>query len=82
MSEEILVREFGVVVRRLRLAQGFSQEAFAERCSLHQTYIGSIERGEKVVTIVTAHKLAKALGITLSAMFMELEQDSGDLGSS
>lgn len=76
MSEEFLVREFGVVVRRLRLEQGFSQEAFAAHCGLHRTYIGSIERGEKVVTIVTAHKLAKALGITLAVMFTELEQGS------
>lgn len=74
MSEEELVREFGAVVRRLRLEQGFSQERFAERSGLHRTYIGSIERGEKVVTIVTANKLARALGITLADMFSELEQ--------
>lgn len=74
MSEEVLVREFGGVVRRLRLEHGYSQERFAERCGLHRTYIGSIERGEKVVTIVTANKLARALGITLAEMFSELEQ--------
>ncbi len=73
-EEEALVREFGAVVRRLRLGQGFSQERFAERCGLHRTYVGSIERGEKVVTIVTANKVAKALGITLAGMFSELEQ--------
>ncbi len=74
MSEDVLVREFGVVVRRLRLEQGLSQEKFAERCGLHRTYIGSIERGEKVVTIVTANKLSKTLGITLADMFSELER--------
>ena len=76
MSEEVLVREFGAVVRRLRLEKGFSQERFAELCGLHRTYIGSIERGEKVVTIVTANKVAKALGTTLAGLFSELERGS------
>lgn len=75
-EEEVLVREFGAVVRRLRLEQGFSQERFAELCGLHRTYIGTIERGEKVVTIVTAHKVAKALGVSLAAVFSELERET------
>jgi transcriptional regulator with XRE-family HTH domain len=74
MGEKGLVKRFGAVVRRLRSEQGFSQEAFAERCGLHRTYIGIVERGEKAVTIVTADKIAKALGITLADLFSELEQ--------
>lgn len=73
MSREALVRGFGEAVRRLRLERGYSQERFAELCGLHRTYIGSIERGEKVVTIVTADKLAVALGLTLTGLFAELE---------
>jgi transcriptional regulator with XRE-family HTH domain len=74
MGEKGLVKRFGAVVRRLRSEQGFSQEAFAERCGLHRTYIGIVERGEKAVTILTADKIAKALGITLADLFSELEQ--------
>ena len=62
-------------MRRLRLEQGYSQERFAELCGLHRTYIGSIERGEKVVTIVTADKLAAALGLTLTGLFAELDRE-------
>ncbi len=51
-----------------------SQEEFAYRCGLHRTYIGSIERGEKSVTIETANKIARALGIPLSQIFLQLEQ--------
>ncbi len=76
MSRESLVREFGGAVRRLRLEKGYSQERFAEMCGLHRTYIGSIERGEKVVTIVTADKLAAALGLTLTGLFAEFERGS------
>lgn len=78
MSKEAFVQEFGAVVRRLRLEQGFSQERFAERSGLHRTYIGSIERGEKVVTIVTANKVAEALGTTLTGLFAELERKTQD----
>ncbi len=75
VAEKKLVKGFGIAVRRLRSAQGFSQESFAERCGLHRTYVGIIERGEKAVTIVTADKIAGALGMTLATLFTELEQD-------
>ena len=76
MAEEDLAKQFGVLVRRLRSERGFSQEAFAFRVGVHRTYMGDIERGEKTVTIKTADKIAKALGITLSSMFSELERGS------
>lgn len=69
------MRRFGEVVRRLRSEQGFSQESFAYRCGLHRTYVGIIERGEKAVTIVTAEKIAGALGMTLAGLFEELERE-------
>jgi len=74
MVEEDVVKRFGKTVRRLRSEQGFSQESFAQRCGLHRTYIGIIERGEKAVTIVTANKIARALDITLADLFGELER--------
>ena len=64
------------MVRRLRKERGFSQEEFAFRVGVHRTYMGDIERGEKNVTLVTADKLARGLGITLAALLSKLEQDS------
>jgi transcriptional regulator with XRE-family HTH domain len=77
MGDEALVKRFGKTVRRLRSEQGYSQEEFALRVGLHRTYVGNIERGEKAVTIVTANKLARALGLTLAGLFAELERGSG-----
>jgi transcriptional regulator with XRE-family HTH domain len=74
MGDEALVKRFGGTVRRLRSEQGSSQEGFALRVGLHRTYVGNIERGEKAVTIVTANKLAGALGLTLADLFAELER--------
>jgi transcriptional regulator with XRE-family HTH domain len=78
MAEETLAKRFGELVRRLRTERGYSQEEFSFRVGLHQTYVSSIERGERNVTIGTADRIAKALGTTLSELFGELERRSED----
>lgn len=75
MRDYNLPQHFGVVIRRLRVEAHLSQEAFATKCLLHRTYVGSIERGEKIITILTAQKLAKALDIQLSQLFLLVEQE-------
>ena len=75
MGDDALVKGFGATVRRLRSEQGYSQEGFAFRVGLHRTYVGNIERGEKAVTIVTANKVARALGLTLAGLLAEMERE-------
>ena len=53
----------GQAIRELRLAIGLSQEAFADRCGLHRTYVGGIERGERNVSFANLLRLARALGV-------------------
>lgn len=50
-------------LRALRVRQRLSQEEFAERCGLHRTYIGAIERGERNLTLKTLGEIADALGV-------------------
>ncbi|MBA3351566.1 MAG: helix-turn-helix transcriptional regulator [Blastocatellia bacterium] len=47
-----------------RKAQGLSQDEFAARCGLHRTYIGSVERCERNVTLATLEMLARAMRVS------------------
>jgi transcriptional regulator with XRE-family HTH domain len=60
-----------------REANGLSQEAFADMCHLHRTYIGSIERYERNVSINTLEVIAKALGIPLFLLFIPVSLSHG-----
>ena len=54
---------FGRRVRALRTAGGFSQEAFAQSAGIDRSYYGSIERGERNVTLDTICQVAAGLGV-------------------
>lgn len=53
--------KLGSAIRAVRIEQGTSQEGLAERCGLHRTYIGSIERGERNPSLDNIVKIARAL---------------------
>lgn len=63
---------FGKHIAKLRRKQEISQEELAFRCSLHRTYIGALERGEKSPTLNTIEKIAKGLDLSLVELFMDL----------
>jgi len=51
-------------LRKIRLSQGLSQERLAERAGLHRTYVGSVERAERNISIDNIEALAKALRVS------------------
>jgi transcriptional regulator with XRE-family HTH domain len=63
-----LIESFGIAVRQSREAQGWSQEGLAERSDLNRSYVGEIERGRAIASLLTVEKLALALGITPSTL--------------
>lgn len=54
----------GERIRVKRVANGQSQEQFADVAGLHRTYIGSVERGERNVSVGSLYILAAALGVS------------------
>ena len=69
----------GKTIRRLRSAQGYSQEAFAYACGLDRTYIGGIERGERNLGVKNLIKIARALGVTPAELLADIKFDLGDV---
>jgi transcriptional regulator with XRE-family HTH domain len=67
-----ITHAFGNRVRHFRKLKGISQEELADKCDLHRTYIGSVERGERNITLLNAERIAMALGEPLGSFFMEL----------
>ena len=61
-------KALGQRVRMFRHAQNMSQEALADACGLHRTYIGSVERGERNVSLVNIVAISRALGVTPSKL--------------
>lgn len=55
--------EFGKRVRRLRTELGWTLEDLAEHAEMHWTYIGSVERGERNLSLINIVRLARALGV-------------------
>jgi len=68
-----ILKQFGARIKKLRHEQHISQEELAERCDLHRTYLGGIERGERNPSLQNIEKIASAFDITLSELFKDVE---------
>ena len=67
-----ICKKFGTRVRELRIAQGLSQEVFAQKAGLHRTYIGGIERGERNVSLINIEKIANVFDISMASLMGDL----------
>jgi len=58
------LRKVGHRVRERRLSRGLTQAQLAEKCGLHRTFIGSVERGERNVSILNLRLIAEILRLS------------------
>lgn len=61
----------GENIRGFRQAKGWSQEKLGERSKLHYNYIGTVERGEKSISVDNLALIARALGVKITEFFIE-----------
>lgn len=61
-------------LRQTRNKQGLSQEDLARKCGLHRTYVGSVERGERNISIDNMERLATALSVSLLELLKDADE--------
>lgn len=64
MSQHKILKNLGNNIKYYRLKKGLSQEGLAEISDLHRTYIGSVERGERNISLLSLEKIARALKLS------------------
>jgi transcriptional regulator with XRE-family HTH domain len=62
---------FGERLRAVRQKKGISQEKLAELAGLHRTYVSSVERGERNISLLNIEKLAVALEVPMARLMPE-----------
>ena len=73
-SASIAVRSnLGARIRRLRTERGLSQRVFAEMIAMDRSYLISIEKGRRNISLDNLAKIAHGLGLPLSDMLREVD---------
>jgi transcriptional regulator with XRE-family HTH domain len=65
--------QFGLTLRNYRLSLGLSQEQLSFKADLHRTYVASVERGERNVSLINIIALCKAINVKPSVFFKNLD---------
>lgn len=73
-----IVKVFGTNVNHYRRALGISQEAFAEKCGLHRTYISAIECYRRSISLENIQRIADALETETYKLFLEVHDERKD----
>lgn len=68
MGDSDILKRIGSNIRKLREAQGLTQEKLSEISGVDRSFLGKVERGERNISVLTLCEIAKALGTTASAI--------------
>lgn len=72
VEEQNTLKQLGNRIRDLRIEIDLSQEKLAFACDLDRTYIGSVERGERNISILNIVKISNALGVNPQELLLGL----------
>lgn len=68
----MIAKKFGERVRLLRQQKNLSQEKFALYIDMDRTYLASVERGKRNISLANIYKIANGFEITLEELFKGL----------
>ena len=68
-----IVKVFGTNLKKYRTELGLSQEAFADKCGMHRTYLSAIECYRRSISLENIQRIAEALEIETYKLFLEEE---------
>jgi transcriptional regulator with XRE-family HTH domain len=77
LDEQTFLRELGSRIRSRREERGWTQEQLGEQCDLHRTFIGSVERGERNISILNLREIARALRVPLPVLLSAGQSEDG-----
>ncbi len=66
-----IIKVFGTNLKKYRKAAGMLQEAFADKCGMHRTYISAIECYRRSISLENVQRIADALEIDTYKLFLE-----------
>lgn len=69
-----VMTRFGQRLREIREEAGVSQEKLAEQAGVHRTYVSSVERGKRNVSLVNIERFAAALGVTMGELMPDTKR--------
>ena len=68
LDDQKFLEVLGERLRLQRTAAGFTQAQLAAKTGLHRTFIGSVERGERNVSILNLRLLSRKLRVTMNSL--------------
>lgn len=72
LTDKRFLQQLGDRLRERRQARGLTQAELAEQCELHRTFIGSVERGERNISVLNLRLIARQLRMPLAELLRDL----------
>jgi len=68
LDDQKFLRRLGERIREQRIRQNLTQAQFGQKCGLHRTFVGSVERGERNLSILNLRLIARVLKVPLGEL--------------
>lgn len=74
LDDRQFLKRLGERIREQRVAAELTQEELGSRCGLHRTFIGSIERGERNLAILSLRRVSRVLRVSIADLVYGLQK--------